>query len=72
MRYLPTYEAQTRIDVKAYLKLSTDAMCLWHAILLACQTPGIPVEDARMRAQLAAIWGATSPTYQALVHQEAL
>lgn len=67
MRYLPTYEAQARIDAKAYKKLSTDAMCLWHAVLLACQTPGIPIDDPRMQAQLAAIWGKTSATYHALV-----
>ena len=65
--YLPTHEAQRRVLATDYLNLPTEKQRYWIAILVACQTPGIPVQDPEMQAQLASIWKATSPTYQRLV-----
>ena len=65
--YLPTHEAQRRVLASEYLNLPAEKQRYWLAILVACQTPGIPVADPEMQVQLASIWKATSPTYQRLV-----
>ncbi len=67
MTYLPTHEAQRRVVATEYLGLSVEKQRYWDAILLACQSPGIPVTDSWMQSQLQAIWKATSVTYQRLV-----
>jgi len=66
MRYLAAYDAQRRVDPKEYKALSAWQSDLWLAILTACQTPGLPIDDALMQAQLAAIWTKTSTTYHRL------
>lgn len=63
---LPTYEAQRRVVVSEFRALNPTQQALWQAVLIACMTPGIPVADADMRAQLAFIWGASSSTYARL------
>ena len=65
--YLPTHEAQRRVIAAEYLNLSAEKQRYWTAILVACQTPGIPVADSEMQAQLASIWKSTSATYQRLL-----
>lgn len=67
MRYLPTHEAQRRVLAVEYLAMAAEKQRYWDTILLACQSPGIPIDDPEMRAQLAAIWRAPSQTYQRLV-----
>jgi len=65
--YLQTHEAQRRVDPTEYLHLSAERQRYWTAILVACQSPGIPIQDSTMLQQLAAIWKPTSVTYQRLV-----
>ena len=65
--HLPTHEAQRRVDPGEYLKLKPEAQGYWLAILVACQSPGIPVQDPQMQQQLEAIWQRTSRTYQRLL-----
>ena len=66
-RILPTYEAQRRIVVSEWRQLSTWQSQLWQTMLLACLTPGMPIDDPLMQAQLRAIWGASSLTLQRLL-----
>lgn len=66
-RILPTYEAQRRVDVREWRALSPWQGQLWTMILVACMTPGIPIDDELMQVQLQAIWGATSVTFQRLI-----
>ena len=65
--YLPTHEAQRLVLATDYLNLPAEKQRYWTAILVACQTPGIPIQDLEMQAQLASIWKVTSGTYQRLV-----
>ena len=67
MTYLATHEAQRRVVATEYLALSVEKQRYWDTILLACQSPGIPVTDPWMQAQLAAIWKVTSQTYGRLM-----
>lgn len=67
MRYLAPYEAQARVDLKEYTKLLVWQERLWMSMLLACQSPGLPIDDPRFQAQLAGVWGAQSVTYHRLL-----
>ena len=67
MMYLATHEAQRRVDPGEYLALSVEKQRYWDTILLACQSPGIPITDPGMRSQLIAIWKVTSKTYRQLI-----
>lgn len=65
--YLQTHEAQRRVDPAEYLKLSQDQQRYWLTLLVACQSPGIPIQDPLLQQQLASIWKTTSVTYRRLV-----
>mgnify|MGYP001558377271 CR=1 FL=1 len=67
MRILPVYEAQRRVIAAQFFALTATRQHCWLAIMMACATPGIPIDDPEMQAQLAAIWGVTSMTYQRLI-----
>lgn len=66
-RVLATYEAQRRVLASEYLRLPTEKQHYWLTMLVACQTPGIPIDDPLIRAQLRAIWGEMSQTYASLM-----
>lgn len=66
MRYLATHEAQSRVDPQEFRRLEVWQIALWQSILLACTTPGIPVDAPRLRSQLLAIWGVHSATFERL------
>ena len=68
--YLATYEAQRRVVAHEYKALAAWQEALWHALLLACQSPGIPIDDPLMQAQLQDLWGTKSHTYRRLVGLE--
>ena len=67
MRYLATYEAQARVEPKDYEKLLVWQRQFWMMLLLACQSPGLPIDDPRIQAQLVVVWGKKSVTYQRLL-----
>ena len=69
-RILPTYEAQRRVVIADWRSREPWQRHLWEVILLACLTPGIPVDDAAMQDQLRAVWGKESTTYNALVGED--
>lgn len=64
---LPTHEAQRRIDVREWRALEPWQRDLWLLVLVACQSPGIPVDDRHMQHQLRDIWGRESHTYERLL-----
>jgi len=71
MRFLRTWEAQRRILPADWDIIDMARRDLWMAILTACATPGIPVDDIEMLSQLQYIWFTQKkgilPTYHRLV-----
>lgn len=71
MRFLSTWEAQRRVIPAEWKGLTEAQRSLWIAVMTACISPGIPVDDADMQAQLQYIWGGEQ-TYHRLVSQEVI
>lgn len=71
MRFLRTWEAQQQVIPDDWAAIDMVRRELWMAILVACATPGIPLDDAGMLSQLQYIWFTQKkgllPTYHRLV-----
>lgn len=71
MRFLSTWEAQRRVIPAEWNTLTDAQRSLWTALVTACASPGIPVDDADMQAQLSYIWSG-GQTYHRLVSYEVI
>ncbi len=71
MRFLRTWEAQRRVIPTDWASIDTARREFWMALLIACATPGIPIDDTDLRSQLQYIWftqkNGILPTYHRLV-----
>lgn len=70
MRMLATWDAQRRVVFKEWGGLSGTKQQCWQTILVACATPGIPIEDPAMLEQLQELWGKRSVTLRQLCSKE--
>ena len=67
-KYLATYQAQTLVKPEEWGTRTQDQQHLWVALLTACASPGIPMTDPLVIAQVGWIWGTrNSVTYTRLL-----
>ncbi len=67
MRFLGTHQAQSCVIAAEWAVLDPGKQRLWLALMMACASPGIPVDVPAIRGQMGYIWGAESTTYQTLL-----
>lgn len=66
--FLAPYRAQALVNPAEWSTRDLSQQSLWLALLTACVSPGIPLGDPVIRAQLAYIWGGEmSATFQLLL-----
>ena len=66
MRIEATWIVQRAVVAQEYQRLAPWQTALWLALLTACVTPGMPLDDGRIKAQVQAVWGTGTQTWRNL------